>query len=83
MVSPIVRVLGTEASVGSSGSDFSGKQLIRVYNSNASDVLITVANGGVTTGTFTLRSYETAYVNKSPAETVAAATACKMVPVAF
>lgn len=84
MVSPIIKLLATETSVNSSGSTFNGNQLIRVYNNNASDVLISVIDAGATTtGSFTLRSYETAYVRKTPAEKVAAATACKMVAIAF
>lgn len=84
MVATIIQVLGSESSVTSSGSDFSGNQLIRVYNNNASDVVISLlAADSSTVGTFTLHSYETAYVRKSPTQKVAAATACKMTPVAF
>jgi hypothetical protein len=84
MVSPIIKLLGTEASVNASGSTFNGNQLIRVFNNNATDVVISVIDAGaVTTGSFTLRAYETAYVRKMPAEKVSAATACKMVAVAF
>lgn len=84
MVSPIIKLLGTEASVNSSGNTFNGIQLIRVYNNNGSDVVISVVDADSnTTGSFTLRSYETAYVRKMPAEKVCAATACKMVPISF
>lgn len=84
MVATIIQVLGSEASVGTAGSDFSGNQLIRVYNSNAADVVISLLTAAdATIGTFTLRSYETAYVRKSPTQKVAAATACKMTPIAF
>lgn len=84
MVSPIIKLLGTESSVNSSGNTFNGNPLIRVYNNNASDVVISVVDAdNATTGSFTLRSYETAFVRKMPAEKVCAATACKMVPVAF
>ena len=71
MVSPIIKLLGTEASVNSSGNTFSGNSLIRVYNNNGSDVVISVVDADSnTTGSFTLRSYETAYVRKMPAEKV-------------
>jgi Neuraminidase (sialidase) len=84
MVSTIIKLLGTESSVNASGNTFNGNQLIRVYNSNGSDVVISVVDADSnTTGSFTLRSYETAYVRKMPAEKVCAATACKMVAVAF
>lgn len=84
MVATIIQVLGTEASVGSSGSAFSGNQLIRVFNNNASDVVISLlTSADATVGTFTLRQYETTYVRKSPSQKIAAATACKMTPVAF
>lgn len=84
MVATIIQVLASETSVSTPGSTFSGNQLIRVFNNNATDVLISLTTGAdETIGTFTLRAYETAYVRKSPTQKIAAATACKMTPVAF
>jgi hypothetical protein len=85
MVTPIIKLLGTEASVNASGSTFNGAHLVRIYNSNATDVLITVTDTDTSTvtGTFTLKTYETAFVRKNAAESISAATACKMVAIAF
>lgn len=77
-----LKVLGTEATVTTANA-FGGKQVIRVYNQNAADVLLTIANGGGTTGTITVKAGETIFIQKTPAETIAAATGCKMVAVAY
>lgn len=77
-----LKVLGTEATVTTANA-FGGKQVIRVYNQNAADVLLTIANGGTTTGTITVKAGETIFIQKTPAETIAAATGCKMVAVAY
>lgn len=78
-----LKVLGTEATVTTANA-FGGKQVIRVYNQNGADVLITIANGGgTTTGTITVKAGETIFIQKTPAETIAAATGCKMVAVGY
>ena len=41
MVTPIIRLLGSEASVNSSGSNIGLNKLVRVYNQNDTDVVIT------------------------------------------
>jgi len=84
MVSTIIKLLDQEAVVGTGGNGFSGKTLIRVYNNTNADVAVTVkdANAAVT-GNFTLRSYETVYVRKLPAESISAGVNIRMVPVAF
>lgn len=84
MVSPILKVLAAESSVGTAGSDFNGNQLIRIYNNTASDVVITIKDAGAnTTGSFTLKTYTEAFVRKLPAESISAAATVKMVPIAF
>lgn len=84
MVSTILKVLGAEASIGTGGSDFSGKTLIRVYNSTNADVTITIKDAAsATTGSFTLRTYETVFVRKLPAESIFSSATVKMVGVAF
>lgn len=84
MVSPILKVLGAETSVGTGGSAFNGNQLIRVYNSTNADVLITIKDADSnTTGSFTLKTYTQAFVRKMPAESIFASATVKMVPVAF
>lgn len=84
MVSPILQILASESSVGTTGSDFGGKPLIRVYNSTNADVVVTIKNAAdATIGTFTLKTYSEAFVRKTPTDTISASAAIKMVPVAF
>ena len=84
MVATILRVLGTETSVNSSGSVLGNAKLVRVYNQNASDVLITVTNAASTvTGTVTVKAGTVEYIAKAPTDSISAATACKMVSVGF
>lgn len=84
MVSPILKVLAAESSVGTGGSDFSGKPLIRVYNSTNADVTVTIKDASANiTGSFTLKTYTEAFVQKAPAESIFASATIKMVPVAF
>ena len=83
MISTILKLLGSEAAI-STASTINGNQLIRVYNQNATDVLLTItAAGAVITGTCTVKAGETIFVRKTPVETITAATACKMVAVSF
>jgi hypothetical protein len=83
MVSPIIRLLAAEAAV-SAANAFNGNKLIRIYNPNATDVLITITNASAAVvGTVTVRTGETIFINKAGTDTVTAATACRMVPVAF
>lgn len=83
MISTILKLLGSEAAI-STASTISGNQLIRVYNQNAADVLLTItAPGAVITGTCTVKAGETTFVRKTTVETITAATACKMVAVSF
>jgi hypothetical protein len=84
MVSTILKVLAQEAAVGTGGNNFSGMSLIRVYNNTASDVSVLVKDADSnTTGSFTLRSYETAFVRKLPAENIFGSATIRMVPVSF
>lgn len=84
MVSPILKLLAAESSVGTGGSDFSGNRLIRVYNSTNADVTVTVKDsGGNTTGSFTLKTYTEAFVQKKTTESIFASATIKMVPVSF
>ena len=84
MVATIIRVLGTEASVNNTGSTLSNAKLIRVYNQNVGDVLVTITNdAAAVVGTVTVKSGAVEYIAKAPTDTISAATACKMVQVAF
>lgn len=76
-----VRILGTEATV-SAANTFLGASAVRVYNQNGSDVLLTITKADATTQTVTIKAGETIYLQKQPADTITAATGCKMVAVA-
>ena len=78
----ILKLLGTEAAL-STATALSGAQLVRVYNDTAGAVLLTVASGGTTTGTVTVKAGDVVFVRKTAAETIAAAAAVKVVSVAF
>jgi hypothetical protein len=84
MVSTILKVLSQEVAVGTAGDNFSGKTLIRVYNNTNADksILVKDADANIT-GSFTLRSYETVFVRKMPAESMFASGDVRMVPVSF
>ncbi len=75
------RILGTEAAV-STANAFDGASTVRVYNNNGADVLLTITRADASTQTVTIRTGETIYIQKSPADTIAAATSCRMVAVA-
>lgn len=82
-MSRYIQVLGTEAAV-STASALNGAQLVRVYNNNGAAVVITIADSESTTiGTFTVAAGAVEYVRKKATDTIAAATSCKMVAVAF
>lgn len=78
----ILKLLGTEAAL-TSATTLGNAQLVRVYNDTAGAVLITVAEGGTTTGTVTLKAGEVDFIRKKAAETIAAAAAVKAVSIAF
>jgi hypothetical protein len=78
----IIKLLGTEAAL-STATALNNAQLIRVYNDTAGAVLITVAEGGTTTGTVTVKAGEVIFVRKKALETIAAASAVKAVSIGF
>ena len=84
MVATILIVLEQESAVGTGGNNFSGKTLIRAYNNTNADVSVLVKDADANiTGSFTLRSYETAFVRKLPAENIFGSATIRMVPVSF
>jgi hypothetical protein len=75
------RILGTEAAIAAA-NDLGGASTVRVYNNNGSDVLLTITKLDATTQTVTIRTGETIYIQKQPADTITAGTSCRMVAVA-
>lgn len=83
MVSPILSVFGLEQSV-TTAVTFNGAKLLRVYNAQATDVVVTISNSSdVTVGTVTVPSKNTIFVTKNPTDKIACASACLVVPVGF
>lgn len=83
MISPILTVFGIEQSVTTAVA-FSGAKLLRVYNGQESDVLVTITNAANTTiGTFTISSKDTVFIAKNPTDKIACGSACKVVPVGY
>ena len=77
----IIKLLGSEVSLTTANA-FDGAQLIRILG-GASDILLTVADDGTTTGTCTIKAGAEMFLRKKASETVTAASAVKAVPVAF
>lgn len=82
MIATILTVFGVEQSV-TTAVTFNGAKVLRVYNSNVGDVLVTIANAGVTQATLTVKGGDTVFIEKNPNETIACASACKVVPVGY
>ena len=77
-------ILGTEQTV-SAANAFNGATLLRIYNHNGADVLVTLVNCSTdyASATVTIKAGTVEYIRKDPAGTVACATSCKIVPVSF
>lgn len=77
----LVKILGTEIAL-STANTVGTASVVRVYNNTANPVLVTRANGS-TIGTATLAAGEIVYLQKAPADTLAANAAVRAVSVAF
>ena len=83
MVTPIITVLGSEQSVTTAVS-FNGAKLLRIYNAQATDVVVTISDADdATVGTLTVKSKDTVFVTKNPTDKIACASACLVVPIGF
>ena len=77
----IVKVLSSEIAL-STANTVGAASVVRVYNNTAGAVLVTRANGS-TIGTVTLGVGEIVYLQKAPADTLAANVAVRAVSVSF
>ena len=82
MSQPITRLLGEEATLGTTPSDFDGQRLVRILNNTAGAVVVTVKEGAAVTGSMTVPAGAISYIEKTPTETVEAASDVLAVPVA-
>ena len=83
----IVKILGSEVALSDTASNIGNAKLVRVYNGNAADKLVTIKSaGGTTLGTITVATKDTVNLAKGATDTVeiAAATAgLKAVSIGF
>lgn len=77
-----IRVLGSEGTLASANAVGNAK-LVRVYNSGASDLVLTHKTGSTVIGTMTVPSKAIELVKKLPAETLEGGAALKAVNVAY
>ena len=81
-----MRIVSLNASESNltSASNVAFAKCVRVYNSGASDLVITQKNaGGTTLATVTLAAGEVAYIEKAPSDTLTGAATSLAVSVAF
>lgn len=77
-----VKLLGTEISL-TTANNVNNATLVRLVNTNASAVLVTLQDGGTTMGTVTLAPNQAIFLIKQPAWTLSAPTALRAVSVAY
>ena len=67
-----VKLLGSEVSVSNTASNIGNAKLVRIYNGNAADKVVTVKSGSDVVGTVTLVTKEVIYLMKLSQETIEA-----------
>ena len=83
MVTPIITVLGSEQSV-TTATALSGAKLLRIYNAQATDVVVTITTSAdVTVGTITVPTKQVLFLDKNPTDKIACASACLVVPIGY
>ena len=79
----ILKLLGSEGNLTSANA-LSLAKLVRVYNSGASDLVVTHKSaGGSTLGTVTVKTKDIVFIRKSGTDTLEGGAALKAVSVAF
>ena len=79
----ILKLRGSEGDL-TSASNVGSAQLVRVYNSGGTALLLTQkAAGGATLGTVTIKGYECEFIKKASTDTLEGGAALKAVAVAF
>jgi len=69
-----VKLLGSEVAVSNTASNIGNAKLVRVYNGNAADKLVTIKSGNDVVGTVTLVTKEVIYLMKLSQETIEVAS---------
>lgn len=81
-----LKLVGSEVALSDTASDLGLQKVIRIYNSNAADQLVTVKNGSDVVGTITVKTGTDVILEKNTTHTlsIAAATAgVKAVAIAY
>lgn len=78
----MVKIIASEMSL-STANTVGGAAVVRIFNNTGGSVVVTRANTGGTVGTVTVATNEVIYLQKQPADTLAAASAVRAVAVAF
>ena len=81
-----VKLLGSEVAVSNTASNIGNAKLVRIYNGNAADKVVTVISGSDVVGTVTLVTKEVIYLMKLSQETIevpAGTSGVKAVSVAY
>ena len=79
----VLRLLGSEGNL-TSATNLATAKLVRVYNSGASDLVVTHKNGGCTSlATLTVMTKDTVFIAKAGLDTLEGGAALKVVSVAF
>tara|TARA_Y100001958_G_C20923798_1_gene337006 strand:- start:198 stop:461 length:264 start_codon:yes stop_codon:yes gene_type:complete len=81
-----VKLLGSEVAVSNTASNIGNAKVVRIYNGNAADKVVTVKSGSDVVGTVTLITKEVIYLMKLSQETIevpAGTSGVKAVSVAY
>ena len=70
-----IKLVGSEVALSDTASSIGNQKVIRVYNSNAADQLVTVKDGSTVVGTITVRTGTEVILEKLPAHTLEVAAA--------
>lgn len=81
-----IKLLGSEVALSDTASDVAKAKVLRIYNGNAADQLVTVKDGATVVGTITVKTLSEVILEKNRDHTleIAAATAgVKAVAIAY
>jgi len=81
-----IKLLGSEVALSDTASDIAKAKVLRIYNGDGSDQLVTVKDGATTVGTITVKTLSEVILEKNRDHTVEVAalvTAVKAVAIAY
>lgn len=69
-----IKLLGSEVALSDTASDVAKAKVLRIYNGNGADQLVTVKNGATTVGTITVKTLSEVILEKNRDHTVEVGT---------